>query len=188
MNHLGSFEPGTPDAPSQSPAILWVAGARRFRALPSLSAERSTFFRPIAFAPLVRKSASPQVRKSASPQVRKSASPTSPQLRIARFSACSDRSKNTIVHSTKHTYDNDVPTSIQLPRAMLKEIDRRAKALKVSRSCVIVSVLENEFKRRTDWSASFQKLLSNVGSDGDAFAAELEAVGQTRRSKRHNEF
>ena len=84
MNHLGSFEPGTPDAPSQSPAILWVAGARRFRASPSLSAERISHRRSIF--PKVRKSASPQVRKSASPQVRKSASPqvrqtASPQVR-----------------------------------------------------------------------------------------------------------
>ncbi len=41
MNHLGCFEAGTRDTLSQSPAILVVAGARRFRALPSLSAERS---------------------------------------------------------------------------------------------------------------------------------------------------
>ncbi len=64
MNHLRAFEPGTPDAQSQSPAILWVAGARRFRALPSSSAERTTL-RPIG--PPVRKSESPKVRKSESP-------------------------------------------------------------------------------------------------------------------------
>ncbi len=67
MNHLGSFEPGTPDAPSQSPAILVVAGARRFRALPSLSAERTSCRRTIG--PPVRQSASLQVCKSARPQV-----------------------------------------------------------------------------------------------------------------------
>ncbi len=39
MNHWGGVEPGALDTPSQSPAILWVAGARRFRALPTLSAE-----------------------------------------------------------------------------------------------------------------------------------------------------
>ena len=86
MNHLGSFEPGALDIHSQSPAILGVAGARRFRALPSLSAERIPSLRPIG--PQVRKSASPQVRKSASPQVRKSASPqvrksASPKVRAA---------------------------------------------------------------------------------------------------------
>ncbi len=73
MNHLGSFELGTPDAPSQSPAILWVAGALRFRALPNCSEERSSYCR--AIRPQVRKSASPEVRQSASPQVRKSGSP-----------------------------------------------------------------------------------------------------------------
>ena len=43
MNRLGCFEPGTLDAPSQSPAILVVAGARRFRALPSDSEERTAY-------------------------------------------------------------------------------------------------------------------------------------------------
>ena len=60
MNHLGSFEPGALDTPSQSPAILVVAGARRFRASPLCSAERITL-------PLLHWSESPQVRKSASP-------------------------------------------------------------------------------------------------------------------------
>ena len=32
MNHLGCFKRGALDAHSQSPAILVVAGARRFRA------------------------------------------------------------------------------------------------------------------------------------------------------------
>ena len=58
MNHLGCFEPGTHDTPSQSPAILVVAGARRFRAMPSLSAELNSL-------PSNLWSASPQVRKSA---------------------------------------------------------------------------------------------------------------------------
>ena len=60
MNHLGPFEPGTRDAQSQSPAILVVAGARRFRASPSLFAERTAYRRTIGLQ--VRKSASPQVR------------------------------------------------------------------------------------------------------------------------------
>ena len=81
-----------------------------------------------------------------------------------------------------------MPTSIHLPRALLAEVERRAKAQKISRNRLIVSVLENEFKRRTDWSESFQQLLGSLGSDGDAFATELEAVVRTRRSKRPIEF
>ncbi len=65
MNHLGCFERGALDAPSQSPAILWAAGALRFRGLPSYSAERTAY--PRLIGPQVRKSASPQVRKSAGP-------------------------------------------------------------------------------------------------------------------------
>ena len=68
MNHFGSFEPGTRDTPSQSPAILVVAGARRFRALPTLSAELNSL-------PSNHWSASPPGRKSARPKVRQSASP-----------------------------------------------------------------------------------------------------------------
>ncbi len=62
MNHWGVAEPGALDIHSQSPAILWVAGARRFLALASSSAERSRTRRPID-----RKSESPKVRKSESP-------------------------------------------------------------------------------------------------------------------------
>ena len=77
MNHLGSFKPGTLDTHSQSPAILVVAGARRFRALPSLSAELHTLARLVrkSESPKVRKSESPEARKSESPKVRKSESP-----------------------------------------------------------------------------------------------------------------
>ena len=57
MNHLGPFEPGTRDAQSQSPAILVVAGARRFRAQPPYSAELNPL-------PSNHWPASPQVRKS----------------------------------------------------------------------------------------------------------------------------
>ena len=76
MNHLGSFEPGTHDTPSQSPAILVVAGARRFRAPPPLSAERPRFpSNHWSTSPQVRQSESPKVRQSASPKVRQSESP-----------------------------------------------------------------------------------------------------------------
>jgi hypothetical protein len=74
MNYLGSFEAGTRDAHSQSPAILVVAGARRFRAFPTLSAERTYYPRPIG--PSVRQSGSPAVRQSGSPAVRQSVSPS----------------------------------------------------------------------------------------------------------------
>ncbi len=43
MNHLGAFELGTLDIHSQSPAILVVAGARRFRAPPNCSKELPQF-------------------------------------------------------------------------------------------------------------------------------------------------
>ena len=43
MNHLGSFAPGALDIHSQSRAILWVAGARRFRAPPNFSEEHPQF-------------------------------------------------------------------------------------------------------------------------------------------------
>ncbi len=85
-------------------------------------------------------------------------------------------------------YNIFMPTSIHIPRELLAAVERRAKELKVSRNRFIVSVLENEFRRRTDWSESFQKRLGGLAADGDAFAAELEAVVQTRRSKRPVQF
>ena len=62
MNHFWAFEPGALDIHSQSPAILVVAGARRFRAPPPYSAERIPSLRSLG--PKVRKSESPKVRKS----------------------------------------------------------------------------------------------------------------------------
>ncbi len=59
MNHWGGVEPGALDTHSQSPAILVVAGARRFRALPSYSAE-------LNLLPSPNWSESPKVRKSES--------------------------------------------------------------------------------------------------------------------------
>ena len=96
--------------------------------------------------------------------------------------------KNTIVRSHEHMHNTVMPMSIHLPRALLVEIERRAKVLKVSSNRLIVSVLENEFKRRTDWSESFKKRFGSLAADGDAFATKLEAVVRTRRSKRPIEF
>jgi predicted transcriptional regulator len=80
-------------------------------------------------------------------------------------------------------YNIFMPTSIHLPRELLAEVERRAKALKISRNHLIVTVLEQEFARRTEWSASFRRQLGELGNDGDAFASELETVVKKRTRK-----
>jgi hypothetical protein len=81
-----------------------------------------------------------------------------------------------------------MPTSIHIPTALLAEVSRRAKSLRVSRNRYIVSVLEKEVAHRTTWSPAFIQSLERLGTDGDAFADVLDDVISQRTSKRPVRF
>ena len=71
------------------------------------------------------------------------------------------------------------------PPALLKSVDRRAKALGVSRNRLIVRALERAVNDRSAWAPEFLHKLRNpdpiVGRAVDRLVAEVTAA---RRSKR----
>lgn len=70
-------------------------------------------------------------------------------------------------------------TSIHLPAPLLFELDRRARALKVSRNRLIVRAIERELAQELDWSAGFFERLATI--DKDAAEALDQIVTDVRR-------
>lgn len=77
-----------------------------------------------------------------------------------------------------------MPTTVHIPAALLKSVDRRAKALGVSRNRLIVRALEQAVSERSRWAPEFLERLRNVDRETSADVDELlSAVKQARRSK-----
>ena len=77
-----------------------------------------------------------------------------------------------------------MPTSVHLPKPLLDAVDRRAKALHVSRNRLIVRALERELRDRSDWSPGFFDRLAAADSDAAAAVSEMLAhIRDARRSK-----
>ena len=77
-----------------------------------------------------------------------------------------------------------MPTTVHIPPALLKSVDRRAKALGISRNRLIVRALERAVIEQAAWAPEFLERLRNVDEDTvDAVDDLLENVKQARRSK-----
>ena len=77
-----------------------------------------------------------------------------------------------------------MPTTVHIPPALLKTVDRRAKALGVSRNRLIVRALEQAVSERTGWAPEFLARLRKVDrTTSDAVDELLSAVKARRRSK-----
>jgi metal-responsive CopG/Arc/MetJ family transcriptional regulator len=77
-----------------------------------------------------------------------------------------------------------MPTSIHIPKPLLEAVDRRARALRMSRNRLIVKALERELSEGADWSAGFFEQLSPVDeATAGAVDEMLAAVRAGRRSK-----
>lgn len=77
-----------------------------------------------------------------------------------------------------------MPTSVHLPKPLLDALDRRAKAMHVSRNRLIILALERELRDRTDWSPGFFDRLAEPGPEVAAAVDEMLAhVRGARRSK-----
>ncbi len=77
-----------------------------------------------------------------------------------------------------------MPTTVHIPAALLKSVDRRAKALGVSRNRLIVRALERAVTEPSGWAPEFIHQLRNVDRETAAAVDELAAaVKQARRSK-----
>lgn len=78
-----------------------------------------------------------------------------------------------------------VSTSIHIPKPLLDAVDRKARALRVSRNRLIVRALERETKLDTEWSAGFFERLGEVDAATSRAVDEmLTAVRAARRSKK----
>ena len=77
-----------------------------------------------------------------------------------------------------------MPTTVHIPTALLKSVDRRAKSLGLSRNRLIVRALEKAVNERSGWAPEFLEQLRNVDDDTSAAVDELlSVVKRTRRSK-----
>jgi metal-responsive CopG/Arc/MetJ family transcriptional regulator len=77
-----------------------------------------------------------------------------------------------------------MPTSVHLPKPLLDAVDRRARRLHLSRNRFIVSVLEKELGKETNWTPHFFDQLSTV-TPGAAQAVDdmLSAIRAHRTRK-----
>lgn len=75
-------------------------------------------------------------------------------------------------------------TSVHIPKPLLEAVDRRARALKISRNRLIVNALEREVAGRSGWSEGFFERLGEVDEATGLAAAEMLAtIRASRRSK-----
>ena len=77
-----------------------------------------------------------------------------------------------------------MPTTVHIPAPLLKSVDRRAKALGVSRNRLIVRALERAVSERAGWAPEFLETLRKVDDETVAAVDDLLTnVKQARRSK-----
>lgn len=70
------------------------------------------------------------------------------------------------------------------PDPLLRSVDRRAKALGISRNRLVVRALEQAVRVRSEWAPEFLERLRRVDPGTSAAAGELlNAVKRARRSK-----
>ena len=77
-----------------------------------------------------------------------------------------------------------MPTTVHIPDPLLKSVDRRAKALGISRNRLVVRALEQAVRVRSGWAPEFLEQLRRVDPQTSAAVDELlNAVKRARRSK-----
>ena len=77
-----------------------------------------------------------------------------------------------------------MPTSVHLPAELLEAVDKRARALRISRNQLVVRALEREVQGGNDWSPGFFELLENVTPELERDVDDLlDHVRKSRASK-----
>ena len=78
-----------------------------------------------------------------------------------------------------------MPTTVHIPPALLRSVDRRAKALGLSRNRLIVRALEQIVQDRSAWAPEFLQKLREVDREtAEAVDEMVESVKRGRQSKR----
>lgn len=75
-----------------------------------------------------------------------------------------------------------MPTSVHLPQTLLQAVDRKAKALKMSRNQFVVRALQREVAA-SEWSFGFFETLAADGETSKTVDDMLGAIRRNRRSK-----
>lgn len=82
-----------------------------------------------------------------------------------------------------------MPSSVHIPKPLLVAVDRRARALKISRNRLIVKALEREVREGEEWSPDFFTRLESLDAATERTAREmLRAIETGRRSKKPVRF
>lgn len=77
-----------------------------------------------------------------------------------------------------------MPTTVHIPDPLLRAVDRRARALGISRNRLVVRALEQVVSEQEGWAPAFLERLQQVEPDTvDAVDDMLAAVVRARRSK-----
>jgi hypothetical protein len=99
-----------------------------------------------------------------------------------------DRDSTGSLDSFDYTYSR-MPTSIHIPKPLLEAVDRRAKALQISRNRLIVQALEREVREGGGWSRGFFEQFTPLDAETAKLWDEtMAAVIRNRRSKRKPPF
>jgi hypothetical protein len=78
-----------------------------------------------------------------------------------------------------------MPTSVHIPKPLLIAVDRKARALRISRNRLIVQALEREMTQGSDWSSDFFNRLAAPEPVVERAAEEmLRTIRSHRRSKK----
>ena len=75
-----------------------------------------------------------------------------------------------------------MPTSVHIPQPLLDAVDRKARALRVSRNRLIIGALEREFEHGTSWSPGFFDRLADIDDDTAKAVEEMSAAIATKRT------
>jgi hypothetical protein len=77
-----------------------------------------------------------------------------------------------------------MPTSVHIPKPLLDAVDRKARALHVSRNQLILRALEREMAEPTGWPPEFFERLADVDEDTKEAVDEMQrTIRAGRRSK-----
>jgi hypothetical protein len=74
-----------------------------------------------------------------------------------------------------------MPTSVHIPKPLLEAVDRRARALKISRNRLIIQALEREVTQGSDWSPGFFSRLE--APSAEVRSAVDDMAGAIQRGK-----
>jgi hypothetical protein len=77
-----------------------------------------------------------------------------------------------------------MPTSVHIPKPLQEAVERRARALKISRNRLIVQALEREVTQGSDWSPGFFSRLEAPSTEVKAAVDELESAIQKGKSSK----